>query len=68
MCVCHPSTQLLDCHQVGYTCLLIASKYEEREPVVINDLVALMNEVPVDKRDRTYTRVDLLRIEQHILM
>ncbi|CEM37830.1 unnamed protein product [Vitrella brassicaformis CCMP3155] len=53
---------------VGYTCLLIASKYEEREPVVINDLVTLMNEVPMDKGDRTYTRVDFLRIEQHILM
>ncbi|CEL97845.1 unnamed protein product [Vitrella brassicaformis CCMP3155] len=53
---------------VGYTCLLIASKYEERLPVVINDLVTLMNEVPMDKRDRTYTRIDFLRIEQHILM
>mmetsp|Transcript_18740 Transcript_18740/g.53730 ORF Transcript_18740/g.53730 Transcript_18740/m.53730 type:complete len:380 (+) Transcript_18740:94-1233(+) len=53
---------------VGYTCLLIASKYEEREPVVINDLITLMNEVPIGKRDRDYTRIDFLRIEQQILM
>ncbi|CEM37831.1 unnamed protein product [Vitrella brassicaformis CCMP3155] len=46
----------------------VSMLYEEREPVVINDLVTLMNEVPMDKRDRTYTRIDFLRIEQHILM
>mmetsp|Transcript_18741 Transcript_18741/g.53734 ORF Transcript_18741/g.53734 Transcript_18741/m.53734 type:complete len:358 (+) Transcript_18741:177-1250(+) len=54
---------------VGFACLLIASKYEEKVPVPVAQLVDLINEVLASgMRDRTYTAVDLLNLEIHILM